>query len=207
MLFGFKAKMAFNLSKSASKSSNFTLKSNAKIAILTNLKAQMTIFLKFLAQRTKMENVFDRKSLSMTILMTPELSNFSGVVHRLGILMRMLDQVAYACATRYCGVDVVTVYVDNISFKHPIPIGNLVTFLASVNYTGKSSMEVGIKVIAEDIKNRTATHTNTSYFTMVALDPDGVPLEIEKFIPENARSKKERYEEAKKRKEARSNKG
>lgn len=197
--------MAFDLSESASKSSNFTLKSNAKIAILTNLKAQMTIFLKFLAQRTKMENVFDRKSLSMTILMTPELSNFSGVVHG-GHIMRMLDQVAYACATRYCGVDVVTVYVDNISFKHPIPIGNLVTFLASVNYTGKSSMEVGIKVIAEDIKNRTATHTNTSYFTMVALDPDGMPLEIEKFIPETPEQKR-RYEEAKKRKETRSNKG
>ena len=116
--------------------------------------------------------------------------------------MRMLDQVAYACATRYCGVDVVTVYVDNISFKHPIPIGNLVTFLASVNYTGKSSMEVGIKVIAEDIKNRTATHTNTSYFTMVALDPDGVPFEVEPLVPETEEQKR-RYEAAQKRKKAR----
>ena len=137
----------------------------------------------------------------MTILMTPELSNFSGVVHG-GHIMRMLDQVAYACATRYCGVDVVTVYVDNISFKHPIPIGNLVTFLASVNYTGKSSMEVGIKVIAEDIKNRTATHTNTSYFTMVALDPDGMPFEIEPLVIENEEQKR-RYEAALARKKAR----
>ena len=148
-----------------------------------------------------MENVFDRKSLSMTILMTPELSNFSGVVHG-GHIMRMLDQVAYACATRYCGVDVVTVYVDNISFKHPIPIGNLVTFLASVNYTGRTSMEVGIKVIAEDIKNRTATHTNTSYFTMVALDPDGVPFEVEPLVIENEEQKR-RYEAAERRKKAR----
>ena len=148
-----------------------------------------------------MENVFDRKSLSMTILMTPELSNFSGVVHG-GHLMRMLDQVDYACATRYCGVDVVTVYVDNISFKHPIPIGNLVTFLASVNYTGKTSMEVGIKVIAEDIKNRTATHPNTSYFTMVALDPDGVPFEVEPLVPETE-TQKRRWEQAQKRKKAR----
>ena len=151
-----------------------------------------------------MENVFDRKSLSMTILMTPELSNFSGVVHG-GHIMRMLDQVAYACATRYCGVDVVTVYVDNISFKHPIPIGNLVTFLASVNYTGKSSMEVGIKVISEDIKNRTCIHTNTSYFTMVALDPDGMPFEIEPLVPENEEQKR-RYEEALARKKARGKK-
>ena len=165
----------------------------------------MTIFLrKFLHQRIKMENVFDRKSLSMTILMTPELSNFSGVVHG-GHIMRMLDQVAYACATRYCGVDVVTVYVDNISFKHPIPIGNLVTFLASVNYTGRTSMEVGIKVIAEDIKNRTATHTNTSYFTMVALDPDGVPFEVEPLVIENEEQKR-RYEAAERRKKARAGK-
>lgn len=151
-----------------------------------------------------MENIFDRKSLSMTILMTPELSNFSGVVHG-GQIMRMLDQVAYACATRYCGVDVVTVSVDSISFKHPIPIGNLVTFLASVNYTGKSSIEVGIKVIAEDIKNRTCIHTNTSYFTMVALDPDGVPFEIEPLVPETEEQKR-RYEAALARKKARSKK-
>ncbi|RDU65413.1 acyl-CoA thioesterase [Helicobacter sp. MIT 14-3879] len=148
-----------------------------------------------------MENIFDRKSLTMTILMTPELSNFSGVVHG-GHLMRMLDQVAYACATRYCGVDVVTVYVDDISFKQPIPIGNLVTFLARVNYTGKSSMEVGIKVIAEDIKNRTATHTNSCYFTMVALDPDGIPLEIDKLTPETE-DEIRRYEAALERKKTR----
>ncbi len=149
-----------------------------------------------------MENIFDRKSLSMTLLMTPEYSNFSGVVHG-GHLMRMLDQVAYACATRYCGVDVVTVYVDNISFKSSVPIGNLVTFLARVNYTGKSSMEVGIKVIAEDIKNRTATHTNSCYFTMVALDPDGIPLEIDALIPESDEEKR-RYADALERKKARS---
>ncbi|MDE6886606.1 MAG: acyl-CoA thioesterase [Helicobacteraceae bacterium] len=151
-----------------------------------------------------MENIFDRKSLSMTILMTPELSNFSGVVHG-GHIMRMLDQVAYACATRYCGVDVVTVYVDDISFKNPIPIGNLVTFLAKINYTGKTSVEVGIKVISEDIKNRTATHTNSCYFTMVALDPDGVPLEIDKFIPETEEEKR-RYNAAIERKKSRSTK-
>lgn len=148
-----------------------------------------------------MENIFDRKSLTMTILMTPELSNFSGVVHG-GHLMRMLDQVAYACATRYCGVDVVTVFVDNISFKNPIPIGNLVTFLARVNYTGKTSMEVGIKVISEDIKNRTATHTNSCYFTMVALDPDGIPLQIDELVP-TTKEDKRRYEAAIARKKAR----
>ncbi len=149
-----------------------------------------------------MEDIFDRKSLTMTILMTPELSNFSGVVHG-GHLMRILDQVAYACATRYCGVDVVTAHVDSVSFKQPVPIGNLVTFLARVNYTGRSSMEVGIKVVSEDIKNRTATHTNSCYFTMVALDPDGKPLEIDQLVPINDEDKR-RYEDAKKRKAKRS---
>ena len=147
------------------------------------------------------EDIFDKRSLIMSMLMTPELSNFSGVVHG-GHLMRILDQVAYACGARYCGIDVVTVYADNISFKHPIAIGSLVTFLARVNYTGKSSIEVGIKVISEDLKNKTAVHTNSCYFTMVALDPYGIPLEVEKLIP---RTKDEirRYEDAKKRKEFR----
>lgn len=147
------------------------------------------------------EDVFDKKSLTMSMLMTPELSNFSGVVHG-GHLMRILDQVAYACAARYCGIDVVTVYADNISFKHPIPIGSLVTFLARVNYTGKSSIEVGIKVISEDLKNKTATHTNSCYFTMVALDPYGIPIEIEKLIPKTS-DEIRRYEDAKRRKELR----
>lgn len=145
-----------------------------------------------------MEDVFDKKSLIMSVLMTPELSNFSGVVHG-GHLMRILDQVAYACGARYCGIDVVTVYADSISFKHPITIGSLVTFLARVNYTGKSSMEIGIKVISEDLKNKTSTHTNSCYFTMVALDPYGIPLEIEELIPKTS-DEIRRYEDAKRRK-------
>lgn len=147
------------------------------------------------------DDLNDKKSLVMSMLMTPELSNFSGVVHG-GHLMRILDQVAYACATKYCGIDVVTVYVDSISFNSPIQIGNLVRFLSRVNYTGKSSMEVGIKVISEDIKNKTFTHTNSCYFTMVALDPYGIPIKIEKLIPQNDEDKR-RYENAKKRKEYR----
>lgn len=146
-------------------------------------------------------NIFDKKSLIMSMLMTPELSNFSGVVHG-GHLMRILDQVAYACGTRYCGIDVVTVYADNISFRYPIAIGSLVKFLARVNYTGKSSMEIGIKVISEDLKNKTSTHTNSCYFTMVALDPYGIPLEIEKLIPKTS-DEIRRYEDAKRRKELR----
>ena len=96
-----------------------------------------------------MEDIFDSRCLTMSILASPNMANFSGVVHG-GELMKLLDQVAYACATRYCGHGVVTLSVDNLIFKHPIPIGSLITFLASVNYVGKTSCEVGIKVVSED---------------------------------------------------------
>ncbi len=71
----------------------------------------------------------------MTVLMTPEMANFSGKVHG-GAVLRLLDQVAYACASRYAGNYVVTLSVDQVMFRQPIAVGELVTFLASVNYTG-----------------------------------------------------------------------
>jgi Acyl-CoA hydrolase len=98
--------------------------------------------------------------LSMTVLMSPEMANFSGKVHG-GAILRLLDQVAYACASRYAGHYVVTLSVDQVMFRQPIAVGELVTFLASVNYTGTSSMEVGIKVVAEDILNRSVRHANS----------------------------------------------
>src|SRR5688572_1450465 len=91
--------------------------------------------------------------LSMTVLMTPDMANFSGNVHG-GTILKLLDQVAYACASRYAGSYVVTVSVDQVMFREPIHVGELVTFLASVNHTGHSSMEVGIKVMAENIRTQ-----------------------------------------------------
>ena len=99
----------------------------------------------------------EKHTLSMSVLMTPDKANFTGNVHG-GDLLKYLDQVAYACASRYCGHYVVTLSVDQVLFKHPIPVGSLVTFLASVNYTGKTSMEVGIKAVSEDIQKGIATH-------------------------------------------------
>lgn len=147
-----------------------------------------------------MEDVFDTKSLTMSVLVTPSMSNFSGVMHG-GELLKMLDQVAYACATRYCGVGVVTLSVDSVIFKHPIPIGSLITFLASVNYTGRTSCEVGIKVISEDIKNKFVTHCNSCYFTMVAV-VDGKTVPIPPLEP-NTPAEKRRYEKAIERRKAR----
>lgn len=118
-----------------------------------------------------------QNELTMSVLMTPDLANFTGNVHG-GDLLKMLDQVAYACASRYSGSYVVTLSVDQVIFREPIHVGELVTFLASVNYVGKTSMEVGIRVQAENIQNRTIRHTNSCYFTMVAVDKHGKPTRV-----------------------------
>ena len=115
--------------------------------------------------------------LSMTVLMTPDMANFSGKVHG-GAVLRLLDQVAYACASRYAGNYVVTLSVDQVTFRQSIAVGELVTFLASVNYTGTSSMEIGVKVVAEDIMKRSVRHANSCFFTMVAVDDDGKPTPV-----------------------------
>jgi acyl-CoA hydrolase len=115
--------------------------------------------------------------LSMTVLMTPDMANFSGNVHG-GTILKFLDQVAYACASRYAGRYVVTLSVDQVMFRQPIYVGELVTFLASVNHTGTSSMEVGIKVIAENIRSKVVRHANSCFFTMVAVDDDRKPVAV-----------------------------
>ncbi len=120
--------------------------------------------------------------LSMTVLMTPDTANFSGHVHG-GTVLKLLDQVAYACASRYARRYVVTLSVDQVMFRQPIHVGELVTFLASVNHTGSSSMEVGIKVIAEDIRSQTVRHVNSCFFTMVAVDDERKPTAVPPLQP------------------------
>ena len=98
----------------------------------------------------------------MTVLMSPDMANFSGNVHG-GAILKLLDQVAYSCASRYSGCYTVTLSVDQVMFLQPIHVGELVTFLASVNYTGSSSMEVGIKVVAEEIRSQVVRHVNSCF--------------------------------------------
>ncbi len=139
--------------------------------------------------------------LSMTVLMTPDMANFSGNVHG-GTILKFLDQVAYACASRYAGRYVVTLSVDQVMFRQPIHVGALVTFLASVNHTGTSSMEVGIKVVAEDIRTQVVRHANSCFFTMVAVDDAGKPVAVpprQPVTPEEQR----RWENAKARRQLR----
>lgn len=139
--------------------------------------------------------------LTMTVLMTPDKANFSGNVHG-GTLLKYLDEVAYACASRYAGEYVVTLSVDQVTFRQPIHVGELVTFLASVNYTGTSSMEIGIKVTTEDIRQKTVRHTNSCFFTMVAVGEDGRPTSVPPLQP-HTQEQKRRFAQAKQRRQIR----
>jgi acyl-CoA hydrolase len=136
----------------------------------------------------------------MTELVTPTMVNFSGNMHG-GELLKLLDKVAYACAMRYSGTYAVTLSLDNVVFKQPIHIGELVTCMATVNYTGRSSMEIGIKVIAENIQEQTVRHTNSCFFTMVGLK-DGQPTEVPSLELKDD-TQRRRWNKAVKRKEAR----
>lgn len=117
------------------------------------------------------------KTLTMTVLMTSDMANFGGNVHG-GKILSLLDNVAYACASRYSQRYVVTLSVDQMFFKEPIHVGDLVTFRACINYTGRTSMEVGIRVEAEALRSGHRRHTNTCYFTMVALDDQRRPTAV-----------------------------
>jgi acyl-CoA hydrolase len=125
----------------------------------------------------------------MVVLMTPDMANFSGKVHG-GALLNLLDRVAFSCASRYSQRYAVTLSVDQVVFRQPILVGELVTFRASVNQTGRTSMEVGIRVEAEDIRSGERRHTNSCYFTMVAVDDDGRPVSVPPLAPQTATARR-----------------
>ena len=127
-----------------------------------------------------------KHQLAMTVLMTPDMANFSGNVHG-GTILKLLDQVAYACASRYASQYVVTLSVDQVMFRQPIHVGELVTFLASVNYTGNTSMEIGVKVLAESIRDQVIRHANSCFLTMVAVDDSGRTTPVPPLEPKTPR--------------------
>jgi uncharacterized protein (TIGR00369 family) len=114
------------------------------------------------------------KASKVTIseLMLPSHTNFSGKIHG-GYILSLLDQIAFACASKFSGNYCVTASVDTVDFLNPIEVGELVTMKASVNYVGKSSMIIGIRVEAENIRTGVIKHCNSSYFTMVSKDTNG----------------------------------
>jgi acyl-CoA hydrolase len=122
---------------------------------------------------------------TITELMIPSYANFGGKVHG-GILLSLMDKVAYVCASKHCGGYCVTVAVDGVEFLHPVEVGELVSLKAAVNYVGNTSMIVGIRVEALQPKTGKLTHTNSCYFTMAAKDEDGKLAQVPGLILETA---------------------
>jgi uncharacterized protein (TIGR00369 family) len=140
---------------------------------------------------------------TITELMIPSYSNFGGKIHG-GILLSLMDKVAYVCAAKHAGNYCVTASIDTVNFLEPIEVGELVSVMASVNYVGKTSIVVGIRIISQNVKTSEVKHTNTSYFTMVAKDENNKPVEVPGLILENQMQVR-RFIEAIKRKELRQN--
>ena len=125
----------------------------------------------------------DYSRTTITELMIPSFANFSGKVHG-GILLSLMDKVAYVCASKHSGAYCVTVSVDGVEFKEPVEVGELVSLSASINYVGNSSMIVGIRVESLKPKSGDTKHTNSCYFTMVAKHEDGTLMQVPQLILE-----------------------
>ena len=129
----------------------------------------------------KKHKYVEETHITISELMLPSHANFSGKIHG-GYILSLLDQIAFACASKHSGEYCVTASVDTVDFLSPIEVGELVTMKASVNYTGRTSMVVGIRVDAENIRTGKKKHCNSSYFTMVAKDDEGKSVEVPGLI-------------------------
>jgi uncharacterized protein (TIGR00369 family) len=128
-----------------------------------------------------MYKTVDASRIQISQLMLPSHSNFSGKIHG-GYILNLMDQIAFACASKHSGAYCVTASVDTVDFINPIEVGELVTMKASVNYVGKTSMVIGIRVESENIQTGKIKHCNSSYFTLVAKDDNEQPKEVPGII-------------------------
>ena len=127
-----------------------------------------------------MKNKFkspEESRVMLSLLMLPSNANFSGKIHG-GYVLSLIDQIAFACASKHSGVYCVTASVDVVDFKAPIEVGEMLTLKATVNYVGTSSIVVGIRVDAENIQTGESKHCNSSFFTMVAKDEQGKTVPV-----------------------------
>ncbi len=138
--------------------------------------------------------------LSITELMLPSHSNFGGKVHG-GHILNLMDQIAFACASKHSRKYCVTASVNRVNFLHPVEVGELLTLKASINYTGRTSMVVGVRVESENITTGKKKHCNSSYFTMVAKDNDGKSVTVPGLLVEDQQGVR-RFARSKIRKEA-----
>jgi acyl-CoA hydrolase len=130
-------------------------------------------------------------------LMMPGDSNNMGHVFG-GVIMAMMDKCAAISAFRHSRMPVVTASIDRVDFREPIHLGDLVVMKSSVNFAGRSSMEVGVRVEAEELMTGRRRHTNSAYLTFVAVDRNGKPVEVPELLPETANEKR-RWEAAQER--------
>ncbi|MDQ6717431.1 MAG: acyl-CoA thioesterase [Gemmatimonadota bacterium] len=132
-----------------------------------------------------------------TQLMMPQHANVLGNVFG-GVILAMMDTAAGIAALRHARTTCVTASVDRVDFREPIHIGDLVVMKASVNYVGRSSMEVGVRVETEHLLTGERRHTNSCYLTFVAIDRNGRPIPVPPITPETP-DQLRRYEAAKQR--------
>lgn len=144
----------------------------------------------------EIRRVQDSALVSATLMM-PQDANAQGNVHG-GTIMRLMDQIAGSVAALHSRTNVVTASIDQMSFFEPVYIGNLLILKASINYVGSTSMEVGVRIEARDLKTGRVAHTGSSYLTFVALDETGRPIVVADIRPETDEEIR-RHNEAKER--------
>lgn len=133
--------------------------------------------------------------------MLPQDANPAGNVHG-GVLLKHIDLTGAVAAMRHARSAVVTKSIDRMEFRAPVRIGELVLLKASVNYAGRSSMEIGVRVETEDLFTGEVRHAASAYLTFIAMGPDGKPREVPELICENEHEER-RYREALARRETR----
>ena len=126
--------------------------------------------------------------VTLSQLMHPEHANLLGNVHG-GWIMKLVDEAGALACMRHAQKKVVTVAIDSMTFREPIRIGDLVILRAEVAYTGRTSMEAAVHVIAEDPISGEQTHTNTAYLVYVALDDEGKPAPVPPLLAETDEEK------------------
>lgn len=138
---------------------------------------------------------------TMSELMMPHHANNMGNVFG-GVILSLVDRVAAVAATKHARRQCVTVSVDRVDFLEPISLGELVTAHASVNYVGRTSMEVGVRIEAENLVSGRRRHTNSCYVTYVAIDEHGKPTPVPGVVPETEEERR-RYRAAEERRRRR----
>jgi acyl-CoA hydrolase len=140
------------------------------------------------------------ESLVSELMMPHQVNNHGNVFG--GVILSMVDRAAGVAAMRHAGRPCVTVSFDRVEFKEPIFTGELVTCRARVNYVGRTSMEIGVRVEAEDLLEGSTRHTNTCFLTFVAIDENHRPVPVPPLQPETEEDRK-RHREGKRRREVR----